>query len=168
MKCWRFYGRGTSPPYDSYDYEYFACGVSPEYRKASTGQFPGWNLYIDGQLLVSVDYQYGSTRAVTAVNSVVVTSGFNSSGDCSNCQQPQQIKYDCLNGDCIAKDKYNTPGFYQSLDDCQKVCGNAGSCGDGKICIDPNDYCPDNKVCIDSGEYTDIQGLLSKIKGETC
>lgn len=80
---------------------------------------------------------------------------------------PKSATYDCINGECIDSTKYSTAGYYKSLDDCKKKCGFS-NCGDGKICIDPNNYCPDNKVCIDKSEYDQINQLISKISGEIC
>lgn len=77
-------------------------------------------------------------------------------------------KYDCINGTCIIKTQYNTPGLYNSLSDCQAVCANGGSCGDGKQCVDPTTFCPDGKVCIDQGEFDSVEALISRIGSEVC
>ncbi|BBD69684.1 hypothetical protein NIES4072_29800 [Nostoc commune NIES-4072] len=90
--------------------------------------------------------------------------------DDPNCQSggtPQQ-QYDCINGQCITKTQYNTPGIYNSLADCQAVCSNGGACASGKQCVDPTTFCPDGKVCIDQGEFASIEALISKIGSEVC
>ena len=76
--------------------------------------------------------------------------------------------YDCINGACISSTQYKTPGIYQSLSDCQTVCANGGSCGDGKQCVDPTNFCPPGKVCIDQSEFSSIEALISKIGSEVC
>ncbi|MEH2239548.1 hypothetical protein [Nostoc sp.] len=82
---------------------------------------------------------------------------------------PDDVKtYDCLNGDCIVKTQYNTPGIYGSLANCQAVCANGGACGAGKQCIDPTTFCPDGKVCIEQDEFSSIEALISKIGSEVC
>lgn len=71
-------------------------------------------------------------------------------------------KFDCLNGNCTPSDT----GYFQSLADCQAVC--AYSCGEGKQCVDPNNFCPPGKICIDSSEYSQIEALINKISQEIC
>ncbi len=164
-QCWRFYGKGTSPPYDSYNYEFFACGTTPEYRRAAVGQYPGFNLYLDGVNIAGDTYQYGSNHGVSAVADSTPTPGFNTSGSCGNCKASA---YDCLNGNCVDSTQYKTPGQYPDLKACQSICGSGGVCGNGKICIDPNNYCPDGKACLDQSEVSQINSLLSKVQGEVC
>ncbi|MEH2278124.1 MAG: hypothetical protein V7K40_25905 [Nostoc sp.] len=77
-------------------------------------------------------------------------------------------KYDCLNGTCVQKTQYNTPGLYPSLADCQAVCANGGACGSGKQCVDPTTFCPPGKVCIEQSEFSEIEGLISQINSEVC
>lgn len=88
------------------------------------------------------------------------------SGYYGACCDPKQ--YDCINGVCTKKTLYNTPGIYQSLEDCQAVCANGGSCADGKQCVDPTNFCPPGKVCIDQGEFSSIESLISQINSEVC
>jgi len=59
--------------------------------------------------------------------------------------------YDCINGACIKKDIYSTPGLYGSLDDCQKACGTGCS---GK--------------CVSNSELAQIEGLSSELKSKNC
>ncbi len=78
------------------------------------------------------------------------------------------IPHDCINGKCEPKTKYNTPGFYKSLADCEAVCGNGGVCASGKQCLDPVNYCPPGKVCIEKGEHKQIKNLIQRIKNSFC
>ena len=68
----------------------------------------------------------------------------------------------------VPQSTYKTPGLYQSLTDCQTVCTNGGSCGDGKQCVDPTTFCPPGKVCIENSEFSSIQNLISGINNEVC
>ena len=60
-------------------------------------------------------------------------------------------KYDCINGACIPKTTYDTPGLYQSLEDCEVACGTGCS---GK--------------CISNSEWAQIEGLSNELKSTTC
>ncbi|MBH8575784.1 hypothetical protein I8752_22825 [Nostocaceae cyanobacterium CENA369] len=158
-KCWRFSGKG----FDNNSYEFFACGEVAEFRSAGNG---GVWLFVDGSNVGGNGYYYQpSTATVNAVADETPTSGYTSSGSCATCRAD---KYDCLNGQCIPKTTYNTPGLYNSLEDCQAVCANGGACAEGKKCVDPTTFCPDGHVCIEQGEYNSIQGLVDKIKSEVC
>ena len=47
----------------------------------------------------------------------------------SDCEQisPDQ-KYDCVNGGCVPKTTYNTPGVFASLAACQSGCATNSNC----------------------------------------
>lgn len=66
------------------------------------------------------------------------------------CTVPQ-TQYDCINGACIAKATYNTPGIYQSLSECETSCGTGCS---GK--------------CISNSEWAQIEGLANQLKNQNC
>ncbi|MEH2211063.1 hypothetical protein [Nostoc sp.] len=78
------------------------------------------------------------------------------------------VFYDCLNGKCVLKTQYNTPGIYNSLADCQAVCASGGACGEGRQCVDPTTFIPSGKVCLDKGEFESIEALISRIGSEVC
>ncbi|WP_200327558.1 hypothetical protein [Sphaerospermopsis aphanizomenoides] len=69
-------------------------------------------------------------------------------GSCDACSND---KYDCLNGACIDKDIYKTPGIYQSIEECQVACGTGCS-----------------GVCLTASEWSTIQGLASQNKSRHC
>ncbi len=122
--------------------------------------------------LVYTVYPYGCRNAAF-VNVSGITNDYQSQWSNGTCSldfvcNPDASKYDCLNGNCVKNDQYKTPGIHQSLDDCKTVCGSSGVCGDGKICIDPNNYCPNGKVCLDQSEVSQINSLIGKISGEVC
>lgn len=150
-KCWRFIGQGVG---NSAWYEYFACGNNPEYRFNGSG----YNLYIDGQNLGGSGYEYrAGTQQVAEVPRATPTSGFQSFGSCSGCEEPLPKNYDCLNGNCIESTVYETPGLYRTLEECQIVCGTV-----------TNNECPPGHVCLTTSEFSQISSLASQIKGEIC
>ncbi|MBD2243222.1 hypothetical protein [Nostoc sp. FACHB-888] len=61
------------------------------------------------------------------------------------------IEYDCINGACIKKDVYKTPGFYKSLSECEIACGVGCS---GK--------------CISNSEWSQIENLSSQLRLRNC
>lgn len=159
---------------EGYVRSFLACASNPNWKPNPTY---GNELFypVDGETLLA-DNHYGVTpQDITPLYSQADRDAWlGSNGDsgpgCGFCysSQPPTIKYDCLNGKCIDSASYKTDGIYKSLDDCQKVCSNGGSCGDGKICIDPNNYCPDGKACLDQSEVSQINSLIGKIRGEVC
>ncbi|OYD93134.1 hypothetical protein CDG76_20795 [Nostoc sp. 'Peltigera membranacea cyanobiont' 210A] len=74
-----------------------------------------------------------------------ITSSTNS------CPPIVAVKYDCINGACIPKTTYNTPGIYQSLSECETACGTGCS---GK--------------CVSNSEWAQIEGLSNQLKNRNC
>ncbi len=68
--------------------------------------------------------------------------------------------YDCLNGTCIPTSKYNTPGLYASLAECQGACEAPKSPSDG--------YCPPGKICVPADEWSEIESLSVLVKQKLC
>jgi hypothetical protein len=64
---------------------------------------------------------------------------------------PASTSYDCINGACISKVIYNTPGMYESLEVCETACGTGCS---GK--------------CISNSDWVQIEGLANKLKQKNC
>ncbi|MBN3926114.1 hypothetical protein [Nostoc sp. NMS4] len=60
-------------------------------------------------------------------------------------------KYDCINGACIKKTVYSTPGIYQSLSECETACGTGCS---GK--------------CVSNADWAQIEGLSNQLKNRNC
>ncbi|AFY94632.1 hypothetical protein [Chamaesiphon minutus] len=71
----------------------------------------------------------------------------------------QGPSYDCVNGDCLEATVYDTPGIYQTLQECQGDCGG-GNC--------PENYCPPGKTCIDSSKWSQIESLSEAVRGKVC
>ncbi len=64
---------------------------------------------------------------------------------------PPSSKYDCINAACIPSTTYNTPGIYQSLSDCEQVCG-PGCSG----------------VCLSNADWAEIQGKAAQLRNKNC
>lgn len=69
---------------------------------------------------------------------------------CEGCEDPN-VYYDCVNGACIKKETYGTPGLYESIEECEVVCGEGCS---GK--------------CLSNTDWAKIQDLASKLKNKNC
>lgn len=59
--------------------------------------------------------------------------------------------YDCINGACIKSSKYDTPGLYENISECEKACGTGCS---GK--------------CLSNEEWNKIKNLAKQIKDKNC
>ncbi|WP_414622046.1 hypothetical protein [Calothrix sp. CCY 0018] len=80
----------------------------------------------------------------------LLASSIVSQTPCEGCVDPN-IYYDCINGACVKKDKYGTPGIYQTIEECEVVCGEGCS---GK--------------CIANADWAKIQDFASKLKTKNC
>ncbi len=69
----------------------------------------------------------------------------------TNTCPPTTVKYDCINGACVSKATYNTPGIYNSLSECEVACGTG---------------C--NGKCISNADWAQIEGLANQLKNQTC
>lgn len=74
---------------------------------------------------------------------------------CSDCveppPEPENEPYDCVNSACVKKSVYDTPGLYESLEECEQTCGPG--CG-GK--------------CLTNQEWQQIQDLAKKLRDKSC
>ncbi|MBN3911094.1 MAG: hypothetical protein HWQ35_32500 [Nostoc sp. NMS1] len=151
------------------------CYAYPEddiYADLGNKSHPNFSLNVTGTGLACGGYSFNVTDNNSGA--VIYTSTSPAKNvhleiiDNDTGKPPTAPRYDCINGQCILKNTYNTPGIYNSLADCQAVCANGGACGSGKQCVDPTTFCPDGKVCIDQGEFASIEALISKIGSEVC
>ena len=153
----------TAYPYPSGSYTWKICGNTSVLKpRTSSSGIQGVYWEVDG-----VDL-FGGSFILSGSVAVVPWDTASDYGSCDSCKTSPSIKYDCLNGNCVASTQYQTPGLYQSLSDCQAVCANGGACASGKQCIDPTNFCPPGKICIDQGEFSSIEALISKINSEVC
>lgn len=64
---------------------------------------------------------------------------------------PPPIQYDCVNGACLPKTTFNTPGIYATLSECEINCGTGCS---GK--------------CLSNEDWAQIEGLAAQLKNKNC
>lgn len=78
-----------------------------------------------------------------------------SPSQCVKCQPsiPTNVQYDCLNGGCVPKTTYNTPGFYANLAACQSGCAKNSNC---------------KGECVEAAELAQLQQAVGNIKNRIC
>ncbi len=70
-----------------------------------------------------------------------------------DCSPPPGQQYDCLNGSCVPKQTYNTPGAFSTIALCQSSCGQATPC-DGE--------------CVPVAEIAALQSAASGLRARLC
>ena len=66
---------------------------------------------------------------------------------------PQNVAHDCLNGGCIPKTTYNTPGVFASLAACQAGCAKNSPCvGE----------------CVSPAQLASLQAAATNLKSRYC
>ncbi|MBN3939180.1 hypothetical protein [Nostoc sp. NMS9] len=162
---WQLYDNWSGHPSFSGLDTYAGFELDDPTWQRTSGSNVAWSLVAvgtDGRVIAS-------TPGINDPSSTLYSSSKTFVKTDSNCVTPSpDTKYDCINGKCIVKTQYNTPGLYQSLADCQAVCANGGACAEGKQCVDPTTFCPLDKVCIDKGEFADAEAIIAKINSEVC
>ncbi len=78
--------------------------------------------------------------------------------DCTACGSqppppPPDLKYDCLNGGCIPKTTYNTPGVFPSLAACQSGCAKNSNC---------------TGECVSADELAALQQAAGTVRSRLC
>lgn len=72
---------------------------------------------------------------------------------CPGCiPPPPSQQYDCINGNCISKATYNTPGVFPSLAACQSGCNQAPCQGE----------------CISAQELIALQQAANLLQSKIC
>lgn len=153
MPCWRFWGATNG----QISFQHYACGNSASYQSSGGPNNAAW-LVVDGVVQNGTNYQYWSSgiysRGLEQVPNVTSTVG-NVSGSCNGCEAPPppppSPRYDCINGSCLNKTQYGTPGIYESISACEQNCGPG--CGG---------------VCISNADWTAISSLASQVKNKVC
>lgn len=171
MPCYVFEGRNGAEA----KFRLFVCATNPNWAfsvisggKSYSRPRDGTTYLMDSSYLLQPDrITYIATQAI--YNTTYAQAGYYLSGSCSGCQnQSNTTTYDCINGNCVTKGTYNTPGIHASLAACQAVCGApTNSCNAPNICVSP-DYCPPGMVCIPSAKLGQVEGLASDIKNKSC
>lgn len=74
---------------------------------------------------------------------------------CTKCQTsvPTNQPHDCINGGCVPKTTYNTPGVYANLAACQSGCAKNSPC---------------NGECVGAAEIAALQQAVGNIKNRIC
>lgn len=80
-----------------------------------------------GPYLQDAEGRYNYNNASVKQLTIQVVSCSNCPGCCTDPLNPAQ-PYDCLNGGCIPKTIYSTPGVYANLADCQAGCAKNSNC----------------------------------------
>ncbi|MFM6269739.1 MAG: hypothetical protein ACKPFA_25050, partial [Dolichospermum sp.] len=125
MPCWRFWAAANG----QISFQHYACGNSASYQSSGGPNNAAW-LVVDGVIQNNTNYQYWSSgiysRGIEQVPNVTSTVG-NVSGSCNGCEAPPppppSPRYDCINGSCLNKTQYGTPGIYESISACEQNCG---------------------------------------------
>ena len=171
--CWALYALTFNP---SNNYTEYFCGQSAEFQVFEGNTSLRKVIYVDCQgqtrslFKDRLGFESGvlqGSQLINGGNTQPPQQGSTVLGSCSSCIASTQT-YDCVNHKCELSTKYNTPGLYKSLADCEAVCGKGGVCASGKQCLDPVNYCPPGKVCIEEGEHAKIQNLIQQTKNKFC
>lgn len=135
------YNNGTdtanySVPDGSYTSPYTQNRVDLGYNGSSNKVY---SVYCNGsQGLLTLGTYYPGSISITIRSS-------------SNSCPATPTGYDCINGTCIPKATFNTPGFYKNLSECETACGTGCS---GK--------------CISNAEWAQIESLSNQLKNRNC
>lgn len=154
--CYVWKGVGA----DGRTYTFAACATNPNWKLAqlqpSGGS--GWYAPYDGNTqLIHWWSTAGEIALVQGAEALAAaqTGGGGNLGGCGGCLNnpppPSASKYDCINGACLPNTTYSTPGLYQSLSECEVVCGTGCS---GK--------------CISNADWATIEGLAGQLKNKNC
>ncbi|MCC5641104.1 hypothetical protein LC593_35845 [Nostoc sp. CHAB 5844] len=155
--CYVFCGVGI----DGETYCTGVCANSPRWGQSQQSGYESYFAPYDGFQILRNPWATtaGSITLCTTEEQLnaALAQGTNYGNDCSSCLT-NPVKYDCLNGSCVTSSTYDTPGLYDSLQECQGSCGSG--CQPPNICVPPN-HCPDGYVCIGADEFAQIKRELS-------
>lgn len=71
----------------------------------------------------------------------------------SGCSVPGNEQFDCINGGCVPKTTYSTPGVFASLAACQSGCAKNSSC---------------TGECISKSEIAALQAAANNLMSRYC
>lgn len=159
-KCFVTYGKGVGVQTDNgFWYEDIYCADTVTFQREQTNPYTGntpWDrLVVDGVPRPLNGY-YPGTGVILVITTYPLAAQYcpnprgGRSGNCDLCLFAP-VNYDCINGACLPKTTYNTPGLYASLSDCEVACGTGCS-----------------GVCLSNAEWAQIQGLANQLKNKSC
>jgi hypothetical protein len=96
--------------------------------------------------------KFNDNNSTCKTLSISVVNCSNCSDCCSSSLDPAQ-PCDCLNGGCVAKTTYGTPGKYPSLAACESGCAKDSNCiGE----------------CVSVAEIASLQQAASNLRSRLC
>lgn len=117
VQCWRAVGVNAANDQAA---SKFYC-VYDTITSIPSGVGTRRRVVVDGVTDLTIEWRNGLTFQLqtTMVN-------------CPNCGPPpplsQNQPHDCINGNCLPKTSYNTPGIYSNLAACQSACAKNSNC----------------------------------------
>lgn len=142
MPCWRL--QGQQPGLTSFDV--IQCWATIRVGTGAAGSHGGTLYYYTRTTVDGAETPSGDCS--------VATFSRVADGTCGNCADTGQY-YDCINGSCIGKETYNTPGLYASLPACQSMCGAP---------ITP----PCDGECVSNAQIAALQQAANIITSKLC
>ena len=105
-----------------------------------------------GGFFSSADLGFNRDNASEREGTVKQVSCDNCPGCCSEPLRSNQ-PFDCINGNCLPKSTYGTPGKYSSLAACQGGCAKDSNC---------------TGECIDPAEIAALQQAAAAVRARLC
>jgi hypothetical protein len=121
----------------------YVCSESVVYHASGGDCGGGW--------FESADLGYNKSNASEQLGLANVTSMSNCPG-CIPGIDPN-APCDCVNGGCVPKATYGTPGKYPSLADCEAGCAKDSNC---------------NGECVSTDEIAALQQATSNLRSRLC
>lgn len=125
---------GSSPACQSLGYTRMLVADCFEIGSVPPAEYGGWCLYNDEQYVIE------NIPASNCPKCLVISV---------NPDQP----YDCVNGGCVAKTTYATPGKYANLSACQAGCAKDSTC---------------TGECVSAEQIAALQQAADQIKSRLC
>lgn len=145
MPCFRFWAATND---GNRTLQLSFCGQSASYAPIPGDSMNSAYFVIDGVVRRDLIY-WGPPHALRGIELNTNPQG----NDCLECrnENPPPPRYDCINGSCLEKSQYGTPGIYESLAVCEQNCGLG--CGG---------------MCVSNADWVKIGNLAAMIKNKDC
>ncbi|WP_309740075.1 hypothetical protein [Chamaesiphon sp. OTE_20_metabat_361] len=138
-KCYKINTVGC----DNNNYEFFRC---------SEGVTTGPTTFCGNLRLIDVEGTFTPSNGSCKSATIVIVSCSFCPNCCTNPLDPAQ-PYDCINGNCLPKTTYSTPGKYASLTACQSGCAKDSNC---------------SGECVSAAEIAALQQAASLVRNKLC